>query len=163
MPVTRGAVRSAMVAIGVLAVASGCWRYRVVQSTCPEETPARTEFDATVARTIGNEVHGRVVTDDSGTAIAGARVDYPASGEPSVVTAADGEFTLRTDSVGLYTLRARRIGYTQALGHVRVTADSGGPLQVVLHRATVVLDGCGYVQLREPRPWWKWWFPPPNA
>jgi hypothetical protein len=155
------AMRIVAVVSGLLVVLSGCWRYRVVHSTCPSETVERTPFDITVARTTGNEIRGQVVTGDSGKPIARASVDYPTSGQPSVVTAADGQFVLRAESLGVYTLRARRVGYAQALGRVRVRADSGGPLQLVVHQTTLMLDGCGYVQLREARPWWKWWFPPP--
>ena len=158
-----GAIRIVTVVIGLLVVLSGCWRYRVVQSTCPSERVDRTPFDITVARSAGTEIRGQVVSSDSGKPIAKASVDYPTSGQPGVVTAADGRFTLRAESLGVYTLRSRRIGYTQALGRVRVRADSGGPLQLVMHQTTLILDGCGYVQLREARPWWKWWFPPPAA
>lgn len=156
------AVRAGGLAVGLLVLAA-CWRYRVVQSTCPDETPRPTAFDFTVVRTAANEVHGRIVGSDSGRPIAGASVDYPTTGQPGVVTTADGAFTLRAESLGVYTLRARRIGYTPALGRVRITADSGGTLQLVMRESTIVLDGCGYVQLRESRPWWQWWFPPPAA
>lgn len=156
------ATRAGGMAVVLLAVAA-CWRSRVVQSTCPDEAPRRTAFDVTVARTAANEVHGLVVSSDSGKPIAAANVDYPTTGLPGVVTTADGAFTLRAESLGVYTLRVRRIGYTQALGRVRITADSGGALRLVMRRSTVVLDGCGYVQLQESRAWWQWWFPPPNS
>jgi hypothetical protein len=154
------AVRIRGVTTGALIALTGCWRYRAVPSTCPEDAPATTTFDLTVAGTPGTEVHGRVVSTDPTQPIADARVDYLNSGQPSVVTTADGIFTLRADTLGVYRLRVRRVGYAQAIGQVRVRADSGGTLQVVMHRSTVVLDACGYAQVREARPWWQWWFPP---
>lgn len=149
------------VAIGMLVALSGCWRYHVVPITCPEQIARSTAFAITAVLAPGNEVQGRVLSSEAGKPIANASVDFPATGELGVVTAGDGTFTLRADSVGVYTLRVRRIGYAEALGRVRVRADSGGPLQVVMQQSTVTFDGCGYVQLREARPWWQWWFPPP--
>jgi hypothetical protein len=157
---TTRALQTSAIALVSLTVVAACWRYRAVSAKCPSEPAPSTAFEASVIRTSGNEVHGRVVTHLSSEPLANASVDFPTIPDSRVLTTADGEFSLRADSLGIYSLRVRHIGYQQALGRVRVRADSGQPLLVVIDETTVTLDGCGYVQYRERRPWWQWWLPP---
>ena len=150
-----------LTAIGVVASTSACWQYRAVQSQCPPAQFSPTTFLFTAERTASGEVRGRVVHSDSGTPIPMASVEFVGVPGSGGYTRDDGSFALRTDSLGQYTLYVRRIGYVPA--HGKLVVDSTlqpSPLDVPIAPGTTTLDGCGYVQFRERRPWWQWWYPP---
>ena len=140
---------------------AACWRYQVVQSICPQANYPTTTFDLTAVRTAEHDVIGRIVTSDSEKPIPVANVRYADSEGPAVFTADDGQFRLRTDTLGVYTLDVRRIGYAQAVGRLRVTTNGVGSLVILMRPTMFTMDGCGYVQFRRRRPWWQWWYPPP--
>lgn len=72
-------------------------------------------------------------------------------------TDSTGGFAFRDLPPGRYALGVASLGYFRAVDTVRVTPDSGVTALVALARDFVVLDGCGYAQVRVRRPRWKVW------
>jgi Carboxypeptidase regulatory-like domain len=82
-------------------------------------------------------IDGKVV-DESGRAIAGARVELT-PGERRIVSDEDGTFRLLNVAVGTYAVATQRIGYKLSSSSVAVTA-SGAKLTIVLAAIPQVLD-----------------------
>jgi len=117
---------------------------------------------ATASLLPGHRVRGKVRDLATGEALAGAlvTVGHP---EQAVQTGRDGSFVVSADTAGTYVVRVRRIGYQEGVGTLLVSRDSLGVAQLALSATQIVLDGCGFVQVRERRPWWQSWYPPPAA
>lgn len=58
---------------------------------------------------------------------------------------------------GHYTLDVMRVGFSRVSERVQVGPDSAVEAVAVLSPHHLMLDGCGYVLVRERKPWWKWW------
>ena len=138
---------------------AGCWPYRVVSPGCSEVTPGPSFLAATASLRPGHRVHGKVSDLATGEGLEGALVTF---GHPEQVvqTERDGSFVVSADSAGIYSVRVRRIGYQEGTGTLRVLRDSLAVAQLALGATRIVFDGCGYVQVRERRPWWQSWYPP---
>ena len=138
---------------------AGCWPYRVVSPRCSERASGTKLLSATASLQPGHGVHGRVSDLATGEGLEGALVTF---GHPEQVvqTKRDGSFVVRADTAGLYSVHVRRIGYQEGAGTVRVLRDSPLVAQLGLDATRIVFDACGYVQVRERRPWWQWWYPP---
>ena len=104
-------------------------------------------------------MHGKVSDSATGQGIEGAQVIFGLP-EQLVQTDRDGSFAVSADSAGIYPVRLRRIGYQESTGTLRVSRDSLTVAQLALDATRIVFDGCGYVQVRERRPWWQSWYPP---
>lgn len=88
-------------------------------------------------------VTGVLVDDRSGAPISGARITLTGSrggwrGE--ALTDSAGEFRFAAVHPGAYGLRARRVGYRDTGGAVRLAADSAVELEVRMAPASVALD-----------------------
>ena len=118
-----------------------------------------TPIAATAGLRADHRVAGRVTDQATGQGIEWAVINFGSS-KQAVRTGADGSFIVSADTAGTYALRVRRVGYQQRVGTVRVMQDSLLVAQVSLAITTTTFDGCGYVQLKERRPWWQWWYPP---
>lgn len=138
---------------------AGCWPYRVVSPSCPESATGPSLLSATASLRPGHRVHGKVSDLATGEALAGAQVivGHP---EQVVQTARDGSFVVSADTAGIYAVRVRRIGYQEGVGTLHVSRDSLGVAILALSAMRIVFDECGYVQVRERRPWWQSWYPP---
>jgi hypothetical protein len=137
-------------------VALACNRYEVRSPDCPPDPPSpsrsaiawlRTGKTGTISGTVLNNdlrpLHGATVTVKPGRG--GAYAD------------STGAFTIESLQAGHYQLLIRRIGYGAASDSVQLSTESGIVLRVVMMPQTLELDGCGYVQVRVRKPWWKWW------
>jgi hypothetical protein len=85
-------------------------------------------------------VSGIVVSDDTGSNVAGASVVAMPGGRVAVVTNADGFFTLKSDEE-IHALTVSHVGYLAQ--QVRIDADAGSaqkPLRIRLKSATIQLD-----------------------
>lgn len=138
---------------------AGCWPYRVVGPHCPERAPELSVFSASAGLRPGNRVYGKVIDSATTAAIDGAQVRF---GRPEqvVVTQRDGAFVVSADTVGIYAVRVRRVGYQEGSGTLKVLGESRTVAQLALRENRIVFDACGYVQVRERRPWWQSWYPP---
>lgn len=149
---------SRLAVLTTLVLLVGCWRYRVVPGDCPEPPPAPTSVAVTAGLRDGHRVQGRVVARNGGEGVAEATVNL--GPDQAVRTDRDGRFTILVDTVGTYALRVRRVAYVPSVGVVQVVPDTLAVAEVPLVQGTTTLDGCGHVEIRESRPWWKWWYPP---
>jgi len=90
----------------------------------------------------GGRVTGQVVTEQSGTPLAGATIEVSESDRPrGTTTDASGRFVLRRVSPGTVTLQVRFVGYESATRTVDVRAGETARLTVRLSSATVELSG----------------------
>lgn len=71
----------------------------------------------------------------------------------------DSAGRFRFDSVppGRYTLIARRLGYLINRDTIELPPGGGATVIIPLDEQMITLDGCGYVELRRPKPLWKLW------
>lgn len=138
---------------------AGCWPYRVVSPRCAEVAPGPSLLAATASLGSGHLVHGKVSDLATGEGLEGALVNF---GHPEQVvqTQRDGSFVVSADTAGIYAVRVRRVGYREGAGTLRVLGESLSVAQLALGATRIVFDGCGYVQVRERRPWWQSWYPP---
>jgi protocatechuate 3,4-dioxygenase beta subunit len=74
-------------------------------------------------------------------------------------TRPDSTGYFRLDSVppGRYEIVARDLAYRPHHDTLSVSAGGGTIGRVWLNAVTMTLDGCGYVQIARPKPWWKFW------
>ena len=87
-------------------------------------------------------VEGRVVTAETGGALADATVGIDGSNRPQgTVTDADGRFVLTNLPPGRTTLQVRHVGYVTTTRTVQVRAGQAARLTIELASATVELSG----------------------
>lgn len=89
-------------------------------------------------------------------ALAGASVNVKPGGGGAYTDSA-GWFAIDTLQPGHYQLLIRGIGYGPATDSVELSPGIGIEIRSVMMPQALMLDGCGYVQVRVRKPWWKWW------
>ena len=73
----------------------------------------------------------------------------------TVYTDSIGRFRFDSTAPGKYGLVIRAIGYVAARDTIEIAPVAGAEVLAALASNPVVLDACGYVEVRVRKPWWK--------
>lgn len=146
MLVGRGLFRCVV----VLAAFAGCNRYEYRETCGPTPPTPASAIAWEQADLPPGTIDGRIIDVQTGTQLP-SNVTLQPGGRSWM--AVDGLFRVDSLAEGEYTLRVRRIGYSQASQSITLDAHKGVSVLVVMAADRMILDGCGLTKVRKP--WWK--------
>jgi len=133
------------------AMTLACNRYEYERMECPPTPPYRSTIAWEEVPT--RSLAGRVVSVKTGNPISGAAVQLT----PARTVYSDSIGRFRFDSIvpGKYGLVIRALAYGAARDTIEIAPVAGAEVLAALASNPVVLDACGYVEVRVRKPWWK--------